>query len=556
MTLIDKQIATVDAVSSQKIRCTLALPSRGTPVRGSYVVINTDETETLLGRITRVDLSNQVHDNPTFKAWIMANGPVKYWSAEVDIEDADIELIRALDRATGAFIPMRRNPPTGTPIVAAAADVFDLFLNEKEYMLCIGEIPNSDGLRATIVNRSFGAVVNPDGSDTGGYGEARHVGIFGQNGSGKTVFATMLLAGKLSAHPGMGLLMPDTAGDLADADKHDRGDFKWNYADVLQAVSVAVEVIDISDIRLSSPPLLKDLLAGLLANNLGGIASEKARQLADRVVDSLFETQVNARELTAQAVLDAVVVSIEGVYAKASKSEKRADAEGLRDIDYRRRRFDREFARVRDFFDGREPMSELIKGVLSNGRKVVIRMSGLSEKDQEHIMVELMGDLVGHARRMFMGTDRPVNAVVVLDEANRWAPEGESGGIADVVKRNFRETRKYGLGWWFIAQRPATISKSVLSEAHTVWFGRNLGIGADRKHLDEKLGKAGVEEYDRLSMQGGYFWIGVGQDNNIGTEGTYFSVHPFGGNATEAFIAANPQVFGQVMVSGNSQYGR
>jgi hypothetical protein len=32
-------------------------------------------------------------------------------------------------------------------------------------------------------------------------------------------------------------------------------------------------------------------------------------------------------------------------------------------------------------------------------------------------------------------------------------------------------------------------------------------------------------------------------DANIGTESTYFTVHPFNGDATEAFIKANPRIF-------------
>jgi hypothetical protein len=37
--------------------------------------------------------------------------------------------------------------------------------------------------------------------------------------------------------------------------------------------------------------------------------------------------------------------------------------------------------------------------------------------------------------------------------------------------------------------------------------------------------------------------VTTGHDNNIGTESSHFSFHPFGGDATAAFIAANRHIF-------------
>lgn len=534
----DKRLASVDSVTGTTVQCTLAMEARGTPMRGKYVVMRAGG-DFLLGRIVSVDLTNQVHDDPTFAAYIMMNGAVPHWSSEVDIEKSEIEIIRVVEEATSTSIPMRRNPSSGTPVVAASPEQFQAFRNEQQHILKIGQIPNSDGLEATIINRHHGDF------ESGGYGEARHCCLLGQNGSGKTVMATMLLAGKLAAHPQMGLLMPDTAGDLSNPDRHDRGDFHWNYVDVLKHAGVAIEIIDIDDIRLSSPRLLAALLRRCLTDQIS-MASEKAATLAERIVDGLCDDEVKLTDLTSDAVAAAIVDRIELVYAKASRAEKLEDARDLVSNPARRRRFDAAIENIRRYFDGRVELAALIDGVLSRGRKVVIKMEGLNEQAQALVMREVMTKITRRAQWLFKARQGQLaNAIVVLDEAARWVPEGadDNDGISEIIRRSSRETRKYGLGWWFIAQSPATISKTVLKEAHTKWFGRGLGIGADRSHLDNILGKSGVEEYERLMMQGGYFWLGIGLDNNIGTEGTYFAVHPFGGNATRGLIDANRRIF-------------
>ena len=537
----NNQIATVDAVDGPKINATLSIHARGTPVLGNYAIIKSDE-DIILGRVASVKLTNKIHEDPTFAAWIMTNGAVPEWSGHVDIERAEIDVIRTRDNKSGKPVPLRKNPSSGTAVESIDMNEFLKFANEDKHICAIGEIPNSQ-MTATIINRHFGDIKE------GGYGEARHVMIVGQNGSGKSVMATMLLAAKLAAHPRMGLLMPDTAGDLSKEDGYTGfDDFKWNYTEVLKRASVSLEIMEIDDIRLTSITLLKHLLGPFLHRELS-MDSEKANTLAGRVANGLFDKEVISSKLTTESIIDQLREHIEHVYAKASREEKKRDVDNLATTQARLRPFDAGLKRIHRFFDGRERIDDLIKGILLNGRKVVIKMQGLGERDQIEVMRELMAKLVRMAQILFKSQAmQTANAIVMLDEGQRWIPEGtgfnnDDTDIGAIIQRAFRETRKYGLGWWVIAQRPSGISKTVISESRTKWFGRNVGIGADRKHLQDCLNDFGIDEYDRLMAQGGYFWMAVGQDNNIGTENMYFSVHPYEGDATQKFIDANPQIF-------------
>ena len=535
------RVATVDAVSGHTVESTLSLEARRTPIKGAFVKMNCD-ADTLLGRVISVDLTNVVHDNPTFAPFIMQHGSVPMWSGDVDIEKAKIELIRAVD-GNGSFIALRRNPPSGTAVEAVGPNDIATFYNEKEHLITLGEIPNSEGVPASTVNRHFGAF------DTGGYGEARHTAIFGRNGSGKTVLATMLIAARLAAHPEMGLLMPDTAGDLSNPASHSRGDFQWNYISLLEASAVTVEHLNITNIRLTSAHTLRMKLAPTLKIHLS-TTDDKADEIARKVVAEIIDddNHVTLTQFTSDRVAAAIVKVIDTCFAPSSKAQRQTDAKDLESSPKRRQLFDRDIARIAALFDGREEIGHLIHAVLQRGRKVIIDVTtDISLTDQEFVMREIMSQLGWQSQRAFKQKgNSSCNALVVLDEGQRWVPQDsvDDGGIGRTIRQQLRETRKYGLGWMIVSQSPSGIHNDVLRQSHTTYFGRGLGIGADENHLRQNLGNHGFEAYKQLELQGGFFWIGVGLDNNIGTDSSYFSFHPFGGDATTSFKAANPAIFG------------
>jgi hypothetical protein len=547
------RIAAVDGASGHIIDATVSLEARGTPIRGAFVTIQTG-ADVILGRISEVVLSNPIHNDDLFAPMIMKSGNLPYWSGEVDIERAKIEIVSVLDTNTMDRIPLRRNPASGTAIHPADQKAINLFSIEKQHCLVLGHIPNSGGLLASIINRHNGPANDDAGTDLGGHGEARHTAIFGQSGSAKTVLLTMLLAGRLAAHPKMGLLMPDTSGDLADPTRHSRGRFRWNYADVLKIKNIDIERMLIGDIRLTSPETLKSKLQPILMRRIR-MASDNAWSLSDYIVEAMVGTgEVNAAQLTGTNILQEAINNIARCYSPAQRTQKAQDLTAIQADPNSRSVFDRDIADVQRLFDGRITVRDLVRDVLENGRKVIVEMLGISQNDQKFVMHEVMRQLINQANRIFY-SKKMSNAAIVLDEGQRWVPEGsdDEEGLSELIKDGFRTTRKLGIGWYIVAQSPAGLSKKVIRDCHTWWFGRNLGIGADRSHVEDMLSQDGAEAYRQLAIQGGYFWVAAGLDNNLGTGTTYFSLHPFGANATQAFIEANPQIFGVTNVAAAAE---
>jgi hypothetical protein len=552
-------VAVVDGVKGNVIECTFRLDARGQSLIGRLACIDWD-SHLFLGRFISQDMSNPVHQDLTFAPYIMSQGAIAHWSGDADIERGKFEIISVLSLETDNRVAQCGNPPSGWSIVPISQEVIDKFRIEKKYYFNIGEIPNTNGILASIINRHHGGW-----SNGAGWGEAHHVLVCGQNGSGKTVWLLVLLVGKLAQHPQMGVLIPDLTGDICSLEsRHNRGDFQFDWRKLLADAGIKVETIPIDRIRLTSPTTLKIKLRPVLKKWLQS-NDDKATVLADHVVESMFDQRVDAKDLTAQNVLEAVRLNLQWAFNKELLKTK-YDLVELLQSDLARA--ERSIEPIRRLFDGNYELEQIVREVLQNARKVILEGTpATTDENQQAILREVMYQLKRQADILFRtatGRQRaapsgpPCNAIVVLDEGQDWVPEGDrddgdAGAIAKEIEEAFRKTRKHGIGWMVVCQSPSGLAKKVIRECHTKWFGRGLGIGRDRQHIEDILSKEGAEAYQQLAIQGGYFWVGVGHDANLGTEATYFTVHPFDGDTNAKLVAANPHIFRKVVRNAGSR---
>lgn len=125
--------------------------------------------------------------------------------------------------------------------------------------------------------------------------------------------------------------------------------------------------------------------------------------------------------------------------------------------------------------------------VVSSGRSVVLSLLGLDSDMAERRFVARF------LRRLFRNKSRQTQRsrlLVVLDEAHIFAPEGAGGGfrgdmseLVSAIQRCVRQGRAYGIGVLLVDQRPADVSKKLISQCELV-IAHAIGHNTDRKALE------------------------------------------------------------------------
>jgi hypothetical protein len=116
-----------------------------------------------------------------------------------------------------------------------------------------------------------------------------------------------------------------------------------------------------------------------------------------------------------------------------------------------------------------------------------------SDELQRRILGELLNVLVVQATAT-LSSGQSANVLVLLDEAHRHAPSGrldedsEADRLRSLLRRAVRETRKYGIGWFFISQTLGGIDNEILQQLRILVFGFGLAMGTEFDRLRDFAG--------------------------------------------------------------------
>lgn len=211
----------------------------------------------------------------------------------------------------------------------------------------------------------------------------------------------------------------------------------------------------------------------------------------------------------------------------------------------------RTWARVARMFtsEGR-PGAVCLDGLLDGlgqGRVVIVNLaepSGDARRDgdarkegaeQTIVINHILGRLVRAAQERFSsGGGNDLNALVVLDEAHRFAPREGGADVGDDTKAlratlrdAVRTTRKFKLGWMFISQTLASLDKELLMQLRMYFFGYGLGWGSELRALKDLIGgnPAAQRLYQNFndprgtggSGGGSYSFMGIGPSSPLST---------------------------------------
>jgi hypothetical protein len=516
------RVASVGSPSSNyEIILRLAPESRHYPLVGSVVfLVNPmgDGEELALGSVTQVTTTNRLLEIPQMQPALAAGGEVRGWTGDAgDLRDATIRVQAAWRRETksdpwkSSGPSLRMSPATGTEVYVLDNDTVQGLVETNEDIHYLGHLLGSDGVRLPMSLPDFAG-------DMGAW----HGGLFGMTGSGKTAMSCYLIAGQLR-HEDMGFIIVDPQGQWASEEG-----LAFSLQGFAAELGRPVRVRRISDdLRLQKDSdLLIDLLRQTHFTKDLHMKDQATTESFWYETKKFFDHTDNWERRPSREMLSALLAHLreEPVASRIYLTPERAQRfiERVTETDQDERSFSaayRNFAPVHNLFqpvnasgDRREEVSAAFTEIFSqeqSGPKpiLILDMSsrGSFSLDDINIDAEDYDQILGRddikatilrsifanmkkaSERQF-GEGVTLNTLVVLDEAWRYAAptaNETSLHIAELSKElagYARDTRKFGIGWFFISQSPRNINPDIWAQLSLRLFGNGLS-GADLEKM-------------------------------------------------------------------------
>ena len=474
-----------------------------------------------LGQITEILMKNSLAEEQTMRGLTRTLGEIPQITGEQDTHTGDMLTSAVFVQNSNGTQPsgMGTVPATGTKIRLINQEIVDgIFEPFRDDISYIGKIMGTDVLLPNWF-KHFG-----DGP--GGLGDTRHIGIFGKTGSGKSYLAKMILASYMRHKP-MTLLVLDPQGQFTQMQNDES---VMNH--IQNVLNRQVEFYSLANMTFPTGQG-RDWRAHQRAFNLFGeflkaarffeglnIVSEDNQNRALDVISNImgqqpriYLNQVNLQENFRRILNDMNTDdNLARIYTgRDGQARVRARIEN---------------GDFGEFFETWERVANLF-GRTGNVRSVTDLLNGIGDTDPGRIIIidlsetnipnnifwnddikkrainEILSNLIEIAQTRY-NEQGLLNALVVLDEAHRYAPRERTEDEAVKILRNtlkdaVRETRKYGLGWMLINQSIAGLDRELINQMGMYFFGYGLAYGVERAALMELIG--GHESAAKLYAQ-------------------------------------------------------
>lgn len=464
-----------------------------------------------VGQIVGIELRNRWHEDATFRNLIKRTGEIPPITSRQDTRTAQLAVGATFRHSSNEYEPDQLGmvPPTGTRVAQVNQNLIDSLLRMyQQEVFYLGNAYANDVLYPMWFKHFS--------SGTRGAGEAYHTGVFGKTGSGKSGLAKMLLLG-YARHPEMGILIIDPQGEFSqELGGTTVGQQRLPVREVLDKVRTRVQVYSIQDIQLDDWDLFEELLIVLrLTGQLGIPANsvENARKAAE-VIRNALEGTYGLSNLSSEDALRAALKAVAEpknanyIYARDRARQLIEDVQNI--LSGELQEFSsKHWLPLTGLFssgEGRRKLYGIVEDLAapegSGAQSRSIVAIDLSERGNQKIWTEnlqrrlikkLLGSLVGYASKK-LGLQESANVLVMVDEAARIAPSGtlssgsEAEQLRSTLRRAVRETRKYGIGWFFISQTLGGIDNEILQQLRSLFFGFGLALGDEFRKLREFAG--------------------------------------------------------------------
>ena len=489
------------------------------------------QTIVSVGQVVGIELKNRWHEDSVFRNLVKRTGEIPPITNRQDTRIADLVVGATFRQSQSGFEPevLGMVPPTGTRVRRVDQGLLDnLLAVYRQEIVYLGQAYANEVLYPMWF-KHFGS--NDQGM--GGAGEAYHIGVFGKTGSGKSGLAKMMLCA-YAQHPQLGILIIDPQGEFSLEFSGKRvGSQGLPLDQIVKNQGREIHVLRIKDLQLDDWDTFEEMLLSLRFLEHLGIPSSSvanSRKAAEIIRRSLEGTH-HLDNLGTEQVLNDVLAEVcnddNAIYIYTKQRAKdlqnriqrlQSDKNLLTQVLNQSwvpicRLFSRGQNRQRLFsYPGQQPgiINMLLGSVgISKPRPVIVidiskqgNQDFWSEELQRRMLGKLLNILVSQATSS-LSTQQSANVLVLLDEAHRHAPSGrlEPGSEAERLRqllcRAVRETRKYGLGWFFISQTLGGIDPEILQQLRILSFGFGLAMGSEFDRLKDFAGgdKRSLELY-------------------------------------------------------------
>lgn len=486
-----------------------------------------------LGTVTDIETTNRWHEDANMRGVLKTYGSLPHLSGVGDVRTAEV-LVQAAylsktadlsgeDPPTESGGTLAMSPTTGARVSRVNDDFLrQLLRRHQDEIIYLGHLYRTD-VRLPLNMRHFGSAIHH------GAGEAYHTGIFGMTGSGKSAFATYMLAA-LSLHPSLGIFIMDPQGQFTSEEGLPFSLQEWAESQGREVHTYSIS----NDLRLpKNAYLLSELLARTrffidLLTLRGGDARDSALAEFTRILQNCQDWESREPDDILRSVLSDLVndgQALNRIYATASSRNRLMGS--ITDILNTDAIFNMAASIFRPLHSLFTPtnttggvrrwIDRIIEGALDpnvNPRPLIIIDFSATGQQIANGDQNLLDDAEVKARILRLVCSRlnlkaeqlyrqgqSLNTLVVFDEAQRFASENpendEAKTLADRLVDYVRTTRKYGLGWTFITQEIGSLRRGIYSQLRVRCFGYGLTSGTELQRLRETIGDPSALELYR-----------------------------------------------------------
>lgn len=472
-----------------------------------------------VGQIIGVELRNRWHEDSVFRNLVKRTGEIPPITNRQDTRTAQLVVGATFRQTSAGYEPdvLGMVPSTGTRVFRVDQTLLNQLLSAyQQEIVYLGPAYANDVLYPMWFKHF--------GGGTGGAGEAYHLGVFGKTGCGKSGLAKMILCA-YARHPQLGILIIDPQGEFAaELRGTPIGQQRLPLEQIIRNQGRQVYVFRIADIQLDDWETFEEMIFSLNFCEQLGIprrSADNARKAAE-VIRNALQGRYHLDSLGTQEVLIQVLDAVSNeqnatyIYTQARARQLQQRVQRImNDRTMLRRVLQNSWqpicelfapgpTRRRLFSYGSASNPGIINMLLGSAGAtqprpvVVIDISGQghqfwTEELQRRLLSRLLNILIDQAAQT-LGTDSNANVLVLLDEAHRFAPSGpldedsQANRLRSLLRRAVRETRKYGIGWFFISQTLGGIDKEILQQLRVLIFGFGLALGTELDRLRDFAG--------------------------------------------------------------------